>query len=176
MAFWLTIFVLYINQLVRSCAPGLSTLIILRNISTSRLLLYAALIILVCLSQDLYRVLSLRTRLDECYAVTKSVAIATFALSVFLYLVGAKPISRLLLGVCATLSVITLIGWRLFRRFYVERRTRQGYGVRNALIIGTGEIAHLLAEILDQKPSLGWVVVGFLDESRLSDPRRRATN
>jgi exopolysaccharide biosynthesis polyprenyl glycosylphosphotransferase len=135
------------------------------------LLLYAALTILVCMSQDLYRVLSLRTRLDECYAVTKSVAIATFALSVFIYLVGAKPISRLVLGVCATLNVITLIGWRLFRRFYIERRLRQGYGVRNALIIGTGEIAHLLAEVLDQKPSLGWVVVGFLDESRLRDPR-----
>lgn len=135
------------------------------------LLLYAGLIILVCMSQDLYRVVSLRSRLDESYETTKAVTIATLALTVFIYLAGAKSISRLVLGVCAVLNVFTLVVWRLFRRAYVARRLEQGHGVRNALIVGGGEVGDLLARVLDQDRSLGWVVTGFVDETASEDPR-----
>lgn len=135
------------------------------------LLLYAALIILVCMSQDLYRVVSLRSRLDESYAAGKAVTIATLALTIFIYLAGEKSISRLVLGICATLNVFTLVAWRLLRRAYVARRLQQGHGVRNALIVGMGEVGYILARVLDQHRSLGWVVTGFVDEAASEDPR-----
>lgn len=134
-------------------------------------LLYAALIVLVCMSQNLYRVLSLRSPLDESFATAKAVSIATFTLTVFIYLAGAKSISRLVLGVCAVLNLVTLISWRLLRRSYMTRRLEQGYGVRNALIVGTGDVARVLAKVLDQDHSLGWILTGFVDESPSADPR-----
>lgn len=134
------------------------------------ILLYAALIVLVCMSQNLYRVVSLRSPVDESLDTAKAVVVATIALTMFIYLANVKSISRLVLGLCATMNEITLIGWRLFRRAYLWRRLKQGYGVRNALIIGTGEVARLLAKVLDHQRSLGWVVMGFLGDGKNLDP------
>lgn len=135
------------------------------------LLLYAVLIVLVCISRDLYRVVSLQSRLDEGYAVAKAVTLATLALTVFIYLAQAKEISRLVLGICAIFNVVTLIAWRMLRRHYVSHRLKQGYGVRNAIIVGASEAGQALARTLDRNPSLGWTVRGFLDDAGLDNPR-----
>ncbi len=135
------------------------------------LLLYAVLIVLVCISRDLYRVVSLQSRLDEGYTVAKAVTLATLALTVFIYLAQAKEISRLVLGICAVFNVVTLISWRMLRRHYVSHRLKQGHGVRNAIIVGASEAGHALARTLDRNPSLGWTVRGFLDQAGLDNPR-----
>jgi len=135
------------------------------------LILYAALILLLCQSQDLYRVVRTRSALDESLAVAGAVIAATLLLTVFIYLSNIKIISRLVVGSSAVLNVVTLSAWRLWRRRVVERRLARGLGTRNVLIIGAGKVGQELASYLERNKNLGLTLKGFLDQNHSADPR-----
>ncbi len=127
-------------------------------------LLYSVLGVLACESQDLYRTVQVRSMLDESIAVLKALFLATLMLTVFIYLSGTITISRFVVGAAATLNVATFLSWRIVRRLYVTHRLAQGYGTRNVLIVGAGEVGQALARHLQQQRArLGLVVRGFLD-------------
>ncbi|HET8926152.1 MAG TPA: sugar transferase [Candidatus Acidoferrum sp.] len=135
------------------------------------LLLYGALLVLSCLSLDLYRTArSLRAR-DEAIKVIKAVFLATALLSLFLLTSGNKEISRLVIALAAALNVSTLAGWRYAKRQYVLRRARQGEGLARVLIVGAGKTGKALAEWLRENRELGYSVCGFLDAHPNGDPR-----
>jgi exopolysaccharide biosynthesis polyprenyl glycosylphosphotransferase len=136
------------------------------------LLLYGVVILLLFQSQELYQPLHLRSALDESRVVLKAVFVATLLLAVFIYLSNTKIISRLVVGGTATLNVLTLSAWRVWRRRTVERRLAAGVGTRNVLIIGVGKTGQALARYLDANPRLGYVVKGFLDENEALGSRR----
>ena len=133
------------------------------------LLIYAAFVVLLCQSQDLYRTSRTRTALDESLAVLRAVALATFLLIAFIYLSNTKTISRLVVGTSGVLNIFTLAAWRLWKRKIVERRVCQGLGVRNVLIVGAGKMGQDLARYLDENKHLGFVVKGFLDGNHSGD-------
>lgn len=133
--------------------------------------LFAALVVLFCQGQDLYRTLPTRTVSDESAAVIKAVTLATFVLVIFIYLSGIKSISRLVLGLSAVLNLITLLAWRVWKRRVVNRRRAAGLGVRNVLIIGAGKLGQELARYFQEQKHLGYVVKGFLDDNHSADPR-----
>ena len=135
------------------------------------LLLYAALVVLCCQSQDLYRTVRTRTALDESLAVFKAITIATLLLTAFIYLSGIKSVSRLVVSSTGPLTVGMLVAWRLWKRQVIERRAEQGIGVRNVLIVGAGKIGQTLARYLDQNRNLGYVVKGFVDNNHNGEPR-----
>lgn len=138
---------------------------------TAFLLLYAALVLLLCQSQSLYRTLRSRTGAEESYSVFKAVLIATLLLTAFIYLSGIKTISRLVIGYAGVLNVMTLVAWRLWKRRLVLHRAEQGIGTRNTLIIGAGRIGQALASQLDENKLLGYRFKGFLDANHSTDPR-----
>lgn len=127
------------------------------------LFLYDILIVLLCQSQDLYRTRRGRSAVQESWAVVRAVTIGTFLLSAFIFSSNVKIVSREVVGVSAILNVVTLILWRVQKRKFVTRRVEQGIGARNALIVGSGEVAKGLAEYLERNKQLGYKVVGFLD-------------
>ena len=133
------------------------------------LMLYTALIVLCCQSQDLYRTPRSRSVLDESIAVARAVILATLLLAVFIYLSNVKVISRLVVGCAGLLNLVSLSGWRLWKRQIVERRVCEGLGVRNVLIIGAGRVGQELARCLQENKQLGLVVKGFLDEDHSAD-------
>ncbi len=135
------------------------------------LLLYAALIPLFCQSQGLYRTPRTRSALDESFSVFKAVLLASLLLASFIYLSGAKEISRLWVGLSGLLNVATLAAWRLWKRRAVERRVAQGFGARNVLIVGAGKIGQALAQHLEQNKQWGYVFKGFLDQNHNGDHR-----
>ncbi len=129
------------------------------------LLLYAALIVLCCQTQDLYWTPRNRTALDESFAVSKAVILATGLLIVFIYLSGNKAISRLVVAFSGVLNLTTLVAWRLWKRRIVQRRVAKGYGTRSVLIVGAGKVGRTLARLLKENKQLGYVVKGFLDQN-----------
>jgi exopolysaccharide biosynthesis polyprenyl glycosylphosphotransferase len=134
-------------------------------------LLYAALIVLSCVSYNLYRTPRERSVFDESWMVVKAIAVATALLSLFIFTSGNKEISRLVVWCSGVFSVITLSGWRAAKRQLVRRRTQAGINVRRALIVGTGRLGRALARWLEENPQFGYVVCGFLDSHRSANPR-----
>jgi exopolysaccharide biosynthesis polyprenyl glycosylphosphotransferase len=133
--------------------------------------LYAALVVLSCISHNLYRTPRDRTIFDESWMVVKAIAVATALLSLFIFTSGEKEISRLVVGCSGVFSVVALSGWRAAKRQLVLRRTKAGINVRRVLIVGTGRLGRALARWLDQNPHFGYVVCGFLDSRASDDPR-----
>ena len=132
------------------------------------LLLYIVLIVLFFKNYDLYRTPRGRVWKDEALLVIKGVSLATLILMVFMYL-SKMQISRFVVLASCGLNLITLTGWRYFKRKALERRIAQGHGVRNVLIVGGGKIGHKLATILDQNQHLGLKVKGFIDDYKNGD-------
>ncbi|HZQ24307.1 MAG TPA: sugar transferase [Terriglobales bacterium] len=135
------------------------------------LLLYVALLILAGHSQNLYRVSPPRAPLLNIALVSRSVAIATVVLTAFVYLSGIKTVPRLAVGVTALFSVVALSSWRIFRWHLRGRQCARGIGLQHALIVGAGKVGQQLARYLDENPSLGYKVKGFVDSNHHTDPR-----
>ena len=134
-------------------------------------LLYAALIVLSCVSHNLYRTPRERSIFDESWMVVKAIAVATALLSLFIFTSGNKEISRLVVWSSGVFSVVALSGWRAAKRQLILRRTQAGINVRRALIVGTGRLGRALARWLEENPQFGYVVCGFLDSRPSADPR-----
>jgi exopolysaccharide biosynthesis polyprenyl glycosylphosphotransferase len=135
------------------------------------LLLYAALTLLFCQSQDLYRTRRNRSGLDESLAVGKAVVLSTILLTAFIYLSGVKTISRLVVGFSGVLNLATLVAWRLWKRRMVMRRVMQGPSARNVLIVGAGKVGRALARHFEENKQLGYAFKGFLDQNNDGDTR-----
>ena len=140
------------------------------NFYLASLTLYGALVVVCCQNQHLYRTARNISSFDETVAVLKAVGVATLLLGAFLFLSGARTLPRSVVACSAVLNLITLAGWRVFRREIVRRRILRGLGSRNVLIIGAGNVGKALCAYFQGNPYLGYVVKGFLDERSSSSP------
>jgi exopolysaccharide biosynthesis polyprenyl glycosylphosphotransferase len=125
--------------------------------------LYATLIVLACISQDLYRTVRAQSAVEESFTVAKAVALATSLLVLFIFTSGNKEVSRLVLACAGVMNVGTLAGWRFAKRSYVSRRAKRGEGASRVLIVGAGKMGRTLAAWLEENRQLGYSVCGFLD-------------
>lgn len=135
------------------------------------LLLYAGLVVLACMSQDLYRTARERSAFDEGARVTKAVGFATALLVLFIFTAGNKEISRVVVACCGLLNTGTLAGWRYAKRHYALQRVRRGEGVSRVLIVGAGKLGQAFAAWLEENRQLGYSVCGFLDPHPNGDTR-----
>lgn len=135
------------------------------------LLLYATLVVLACVSQDLYRTARERSAFEESVRVAKAVGFATALLVLFIFTSGNKEISRLVVACSGVLNAGTLAGWRYAKRRYVLRRAQRGEGVSRVLIVGAGKLGRAFATWLEGNHQLGYVVCGFLDPHPNGDAR-----
>jgi exopolysaccharide biosynthesis polyprenyl glycosylphosphotransferase len=134
-------------------------------------LLYSALVVLGCASQDLYRTPRDRSVLDESLMVAKAIGLATVLLVLFIFTSSYKDASRIVVVSAGALNVATLSAWRYFKRQLILRRTAAGIGVSRVLIVGAGRLGMALDDWLRKNPHLGYSVCGFLDEDPSADPR-----
>ncbi len=134
-------------------------------------LLYAALVVLGCANQSLYRTPRDRSVFDESLMVAKAVLAATVLLVLFIFISGHKDISRVVIVSAGVLNVISLSGWRYFKRRLVLRRAVEGIGVCRILIVGAGRMGRALSNWLEENRHLGYLVCGFLDSKPSTDPQ-----
>jgi exopolysaccharide biosynthesis polyprenyl glycosylphosphotransferase len=134
-------------------------------------LLYAALVVLGCANQSLYRTPRDRSVLDESVMVAKAVGVATVLLVLYIFISGSKDISRLVIFSSAVLNIFTLSGWRYFKRRWILHRAVKGIGVTRVLIVGAGRIGKALGRWFGENRHLGYHVCGYLDSDGLADAR-----
>jgi exopolysaccharide biosynthesis polyprenyl glycosylphosphotransferase len=135
------------------------------------LMLYAGLVVMACMSQDLYRTARERSALEESANTLKAVGFATSLFVLFIFTSGNKEISRLVVAGTATWIAVALIGWRYLKRRYVLRRADRGEGVSRVLIVGAGKLGRSLAAWFEDNRQLGYEVCGFLDPHPNGDAR-----
>jgi exopolysaccharide biosynthesis polyprenyl glycosylphosphotransferase len=134
-------------------------------------LLYCGLVVLACISQDLYRTPRDISGAVETLRVLKAVPLATALLVLFIFTSGNKEISRSVVAVAGAINVVTFAGWRMAKRQYVLRRAGRGIGLSRVLIIGSGSHGHALASWMENNRHLGYSVCGFLDVHPNGDDR-----
>jgi exopolysaccharide biosynthesis polyprenyl glycosylphosphotransferase len=66
---------------------------------------------------------------------------------------------------CAVLG-----GWRLVKRLVLRKLIREGFRNINTLIVGAGKAGRMILEEIEKRPSLGFRVVGFLDDRAQEEP------
>lgn len=135
------------------------------------LLLYATLVVLGCMSQDLYRNARERSASAEFPGVAKAVGFATVLLVLFIFASGAKEISRLVVVCAGAWNLSALSGWRYAKRRYDLGRVQRGESVSRVLIVGAGRLGRALAGWFDANCHLGYRVCGFLDAHPSGDAR-----
>jgi exopolysaccharide biosynthesis polyprenyl glycosylphosphotransferase len=143
----------------------------LASIHIGVLLLYVTLLFLAAHSQNLYRPSPARSALFEGFLIIRAVAIATVVLTAFIYLCGIRTASRLVVCLTAVFSATALMTWRACESYLRKKQVVRGVGLHHALIVGAGKVGQLLADHLEQNPSLGYKVMGFIDSNHHDDPR-----
>jgi exopolysaccharide biosynthesis polyprenyl glycosylphosphotransferase len=133
------------------------------------LLLYAALIVLACKSQDLYRTPKELSAVEETFRVVKAVGLATALLVLFIFTSDNREISRIVVLYAGALNILTLAGWRYAKRRYVFYRALEGASGLRVLIIGASESSRAFASWLEANRHLGFHVCGFLDTHGSAD-------
>lgn len=134
------------------------------------LVYYTFLIVLFCKYRNAYRTPRDRSTLDESLTVLQSVVLASVVIIAFIYF-SKQDVSRLVVGFWAVLNVLTMAGWRLWKRNVVKRRVANGYGLRNVLIVGAGRVGQQLVRHFENNKHLGYVVKGFVDQNHFGDSR-----
>ena len=133
--------------------------------------LYAALIVLACMSMHLYHTSREVSAWHESLRVGRAVLLATALLVVFIFISGNKEISREVIVSAGAVNAAMLAGWRFAKRQYILARTRRGIGLLRTLIIGAGDHGQTLAKWLETNQQLGYSVCGFVDMHKNGDPR-----
>jgi Undecaprenyl-phosphate glucose phosphotransferase len=98
---------------------------------------------------------------QELLSLTQGMAIVT-ALAGLASFFGRGELSRSTLLVFAALATAMLCSSRLFLRWVLHELRRQGRNLRSVLIVGTGELAGLLAKKIAAHPDFGLVVRGLV--------------
>lgn len=133
------------------------------NVSTMSYII--ALWLLAFIVNGMYRTYSgPMGRMNEFYAIVKAVALGTFELMAFTYISRMIPDSRFVLVYSAIVAIILLSITRNLLSSVQNMLHRRGYGNRQTLIIGAGEIAQRIAERLLAYPEMGFNFAGFCAE------------
>ena len=135
------------------------------------LLLYCGLIVLACISENLYRTPREITSFVESMHVAKAVVLATTLLVLFIFTSGNKEISRLVVSSAGALNVLLLAGWRYAKRQYMLHRATRGKGLSRILIIGAGQLGRAFASWIECNRHLGYTFCGFVDPHPNGDKR-----
>jgi Undecaprenyl-phosphate glucose phosphotransferase len=123
----------------------------------------------------LYRPKRGRSRIDELFAITSSVLVASLlTLGATLYLRvyhfyqdDVAPLweySQAVFALFALTDVVLLYAGRATIRAWLERRWAAGHNVERVAVAGAGELGRRVAETILAHRELGYRVVGFLDD------------
>jgi exopolysaccharide biosynthesis polyprenyl glycosylphosphotransferase len=142
----------------RALAPNLGI-----RVFAGSLALSAALVILACKSQHLYRTPKEISAVQESGMVLRAVGVVTALFALFVFTAGKTEISREAVICAGALNFAALAGWRYLKRVYVLRRAARGVSSTRALVVGAGAAGRAFASWLETNRHLGYAVCGFLD-------------
>jgi len=114
----------------------------------------------ICYKSD--RLVALNTQLEN---LVKATGLASVWLMVVCALFAVQSFH--IFNVLIFFGVVTLVGIvsRLFLRLLLLSARRSGYNFRYLLVVGASERAHQVAAKIDDKPELGYKIVGVVAET-----------
>ena len=114
----------------------------------------------------LYRHWFVRSRFDEFTTLFRAISLGCLILffAIFLddYYKEAQIVSRFLILMYWALLIFWVSFGRMIIRGFQFRLLKKGFGLRNTLIIGSGEKANEVKDIIYSYPKLGYKFVGFI--------------
>ncbi len=123
----------------------------------------------------LYQYWFVRSRFDEFASVVKSVSIGCFILFFLIFIDdtinNAPIISRFLILIYWALTILMVGGGRIIIRGFQRNLLQKGIGLRNTLIVGEGEKAANLFEMISKYPQLGYKITGFVSLTQNHDAK-----
>lgn len=123
----------------------------------------------------LYQYWFVRSRFDEFASVVKSVSIGCFILFFLIFIDdtinNAPIISRFLILIYWILTILLVGSGRIIIRGFQRNLLQKGIGLRNTLIIGEGEKASSLFEMITKYPQLGYKITGFISLEKNQDKK-----
>ena len=121
----------------------------------------------------LYQHWFIRSRFDEFSSVIKSVTIGCFVLFFVIFLDDAMTnshvISRFLILIYWSLMIIMVGAGRILIRGFQMSLLEKGIGQRNTAVIGSGQRAKYLYNIVSKFPQLGYKILGFISLEKSKD-------
>jgi Undecaprenyl-phosphate glucose phosphotransferase len=122
-------------------------------------------IVIVLFSARLYHLVRAVSRIDEFYAVFGAVSIGAMfsvAISTLLFKNLEIDFPRVLIIYAWLLTIVLVTLGRWLYHAIQSRLHARGVGRDRALIVGTGDIGHLVLDKIKGSPHLGYEVVGFV--------------
>lgn len=121
----------------------------------------------------MYQYWFVRSRFDEFASVVKSVSIGCFILFFLIFIDdtinNAPIISRFLILIYWVLTILMVGGGRIIIRGFQRNLLQKGIGLRNTIIVGEGEKAFALFDMISKYPQLGYKITGFVSLSKNPD-------
>jgi exopolysaccharide biosynthesis polyprenyl glycosylphosphotransferase len=122
--------------------------------------------LIVFVFAGLYQYWFARSRFDEFSSALKAISIGCFILFFVIFLddaiSNAQATSRFLILIYWTLMVVCVGFGRVLIRSIQMSMLQKGIGLRQTLIIGTGERGLELNSLISRYPQLGYKVTGFI--------------
>ena len=112
----------------------------------------------------LYRALRLSSARAEAVDIVKATSLGSTAVLVVASLISITFVTSHFLVVFWVLSTTLTTFARLTLRVVLERFRVRGRNLRNLIIVGTNARALRFAELVENKPTLGYQINGFIDE------------
>jgi exopolysaccharide biosynthesis polyprenyl glycosylphosphotransferase len=120
-------------------------------------------------THNLYR--TRREQLEglELWEVVKSVSISTLLVIVIAFLLRIQDFPRSVMILNAVVITGFCSFWRFLKKLLVNYLVCNGYNNFNTLIIGAGKIGLSLAGEINNQPTLGLKIKGFLDDYKVGN-------
>jgi len=99
---------------------------------------------------------------DEFYLIIKAVSLGMLVMMSLSFFYRGFSFSRMVFVYVGGTSILFLTISRTLCIYFERWRHRQGKGVLNVAIVGSGQTAHLIFENIHNNPGLGLVVKGYL--------------
>ena len=137
------------------------------RIKLSNLLLFvvfAAAWHLIFASCGLYRSHRIGQMAGEWWEIAKAVALGTALLSVAAVVLDVSAVTRTFLGSFGAAALLGTQGLRSGSRSLLRMVRRRGRNLRRVVIVGCGPRGAALGRAIWQRPELGYLLVGYIDD------------
>ncbi|KPL00170.1 MAG: hypothetical protein AMJ91_05220 [candidate division Zixibacteria bacterium SM23_73_3] len=111
----------------------------------------------------LYKSSRPKTAFDEFYLLAKGATLGFLIVLAFTFFYRGTSYSRATLVASWVLGIILLYGERRIMAKLEHHFTKRGYGVKKAVIVGTGEMGISLFKRWKENPQLGFKLIGLVE-------------
>ncbi len=106
--------------------------------------------------------------IDKVYSIFKAVLFATLVLMAITFLYRQFSYSRLTFAYASGLNFLCITLMSMAIRKIQITAIKRGFGIRNVIIVGTGETAKAIASKIQKHIALGYKIIGYISDKEIT--------